>query len=210
MKTIIKDERGVTSILEATIYLPVAILALLALLYATVFLTVQVNMQCALQDAIIYFKNQESDTYVTTKSEMSIKDTSEADYYEITHVLNPYRSVFMKFNDNSCVNFVKKIAGYMFFSDNVKMKVTAQRRNYFVCKKIMASSEISFTPVISIKKNDRRILRSSAVMVITDGDEIIRTLDFADDMTGFSDNIQNTLDKVTDIYRKFRDALLKD
>ncbi len=210
MKSFLHDENGVTPILEATIYLPISILALLALLYATVFLTVQANMQTALQDAIVYFKNQESDTYVQTKSEMSIKDTSEADYYEITHVLNPYRIVFMKFDNNSCVEFVKKIAGHMFFSDNANMKISAKRSNYFVCKKIMASAEITFTPAISIRKNDKKILRSSAVMVITDGDEIIRSIDFANDMTGIGDNIQNALTKVTDIYRKFRDALIKD
>lgn len=97
----------------------------------------------------------------------------------------------------------------MFFSNNTNMKVKAERSNYIISKKIRASAEVSFTPLISLSKSRKRTLRASASMVITDGDEIIRTVDMIDDMTGFSEDIQSALDGVTDIYRKFRDVIMK-
>lgn len=106
----IKNERGVSPIIEATIYLPICIISLMAMLYATIFLTVQANMQATLQDAIIYFKNQESDTYVYTRSELNFGDVNEADYYYVDGIKSPFRLVFMRFNDNDCVNFIRKLS----------------------------------------------------------------------------------------------------
>ncbi len=115
----------------------------------------------------------------------------------------------MQFNDNDCINFIRKVGGYMFFASGSNMKVKAERCNYVISKKIRASAEIAFTPLINLSKSKKRVLRASASMVITDGDEIIRSVDMLDDMTGFSDDIQSALNSVTDIYRKFRDAIIK-
>lgn len=211
-----RDERGVASFVEAAIYLPFCILSVLVLLYASLFLTIKANLQSSLQSAIIYFKNEESDTYVVTNAEMSMSDTKEADIFEEPRILNPYRLIFMKFDEDQFQRFVSKLGGYMFFSRMSDVTISAKRENYMICKRITASAEVEYKPalslyypMLSVDKGsiNHWVLRSSASCVITDGDEIIRNIDLINDVTGLGDDIGTVMNGVTDVYREFRDML---
>lgn len=216
-KQMLRDERGVSPIIEATIYLPFCIIAVMALLYATVFLGVKASMQTALQTSLIYYKNQESDTYIYVNPDRSVGQGEKKyniDKYDLDTVnsgypfgvKNPFRLIFMKFDEGGCADLARGFAGHMFYADMGSVAFDAYRENYVLCKKISVSSTASM-PAFS--GTGRRVLSSSATMVVTDGDQMIRTTDFIMDISGLGDKRDEALGKVEEIYEKFRDRLVK-
>ena len=210
----LKNEEGASTIVEATIYLPFCIIAIVALLYAVLFISVKANLQSTLQTALVYYKNQESDTYVYTFSEMLIDDTSTADIYMIDGPLNPYRVFLMKFKADSFKTFVGKLGGYMFFSDMSRVRVEAKKENYIISKRIVAVAEVKFKPAVSfslaLNRNDSgtRKITSSAIVVINDGDEVIRTTDLINDITGLDKTISEILEPIKNVYQKLHDYFM--
>lgn len=216
----LKNEDGASTIVEATIYLPFCIIAIVALLYAVLFISIKANLQSTLQTALIYFKNQESDTYVYTYSDyysdsrLSLGETNTADCYKIDGIVNPYRFIFMKFDADSLKQFVGKLGGYMFFSDMHRVRVEAKKENYIISKRIVASAEVSFKPAVSfslaLKDRDggMRVITSSATIVITDGDEVIRTTDLINDITGFGEAVKEFVEPLVDVYNKLHDFFM--
>lgn len=78
-----KNERGL-AIVEATILFPVCIIIVVAIYYAALFLCQKANLQANLQNTLVYFKNVESDTYVSANKGMTYQrekrsETSEKD-----------------------------------------------------------------------------------------------------------------------------------
>ena len=65
-------ENGMSSIIEATVVMPVALVMILALYFAAIWMAQKASLQEALQETLIYYKNQESDTYVTAKDRKSV------------------------------------------------------------------------------------------------------------------------------------------
>ena len=73
---------------EATIVLPICIVAILAFFYAALFMAQKANLQANLQNALIYYKSQESDTFVRVKDHMSYT-TEEGKFSAIDGKIHP-------------------------------------------------------------------------------------------------------------------------
>lgn len=67
-----KNEKGL-AVVEAAILLPFCILIVAAMYYAALFLCQKANLQANLNNTMIYFKNVESDTYVSAQEGMTYK-----------------------------------------------------------------------------------------------------------------------------------------
>ena len=72
MKRRFKDEKGYAFV-EAAIVFPIVLLIYIAFLYFAIALCQRANLQANLQNALTYYKNVDSDAYVTAKANMEYK-----------------------------------------------------------------------------------------------------------------------------------------
>ena len=209
---LIKKEEGVSQIVEATIVLPVVMLVVIAMFYAAVFITQRANMQVNLQNALLYYKNQESDTYVETVP-VDFSYPVSANIYRDSGYLFPYRFISTDFNRNGYINMFSDFARNMFYQETGDIEVDCKIENYIVYKKIVAVAQKDMRTALNLKmvggKNSMH-LQASASVVITDGDEFIRNTDMVMDIladTEFGHKAAEVMGKISDYYNQFKSAM---
>ena len=214
-----KDERGVSQIVEATILLPAVIIMVFAMYYAALFMAVQANLQINLQNALLYYKNQESDTFVGVRDDLGSRDgVFTASRIDIPHDAPdyPYRFIVMKFRsggEEGYKTLFRTFFRYLFFEDSDLVEVVPKYHNYLIYKEISAVARVHVKPAIEFTmvgvKGDM-VINASAKAVITDGDDFIRNTDMVMDFvenTALGDKLEEALDKVAGLYKQFKDAL---
>lgn len=215
MRRLLKNEDGL-AIVEATILLPVCMLMIIALYYASIFLCQKANLQANLQTALIYYKNVESDTYVEAKEQMQFQHTdgtvgAVGSSYGRTSKLFPYRFFGMQFREQSFASLFRSICGNMFFDSGDNVDLTVRSVNYVVYKKISATASQEVRPAISLKMvgvPEQMTISVSGETVVTDADDFIRNTDFAADLisnTALGEKIGDLTDLVSGIYNKFKE-----
>lgn len=215
MEHLIKNEKG-TAIVEATLLLPFCIIMVLALYYAAIFMCQKANLQANLENALIYYKNVNSDTFVEASSEMVYEEadgnrTAVGSSYGETEYKFPYRFLGMKFNAGGFTDFFHSMCGNMFFDDGSNVVVTTSAKNYIIYKEIKATATQSVKPAISLSMvgaTDSIVISCTAVAVVTDGDEFIRNTDFVIDIvedTKIGEAASSLVDKAKGIYDKFKE-----
>ena len=70
MEKLIKNEKGL-AVVEATLLLPFCFIMIIALYYVAIFMCQKANLQANVQNALIYYKNTDSDNFVTASSGMA-------------------------------------------------------------------------------------------------------------------------------------------
>ena len=216
MKDFIKEEKGV-AIVEATFLLPICFIAIIAMYYASIFLCQKANLQANLQTTLIYYKNAETDSFITAESAMNIAKngndvSSEGSVYEVSGKLFPYRFFGMNLNEKDFETMFRSISGYMFFDTGENVELSVEKDNYIVYKRIRATATQEVKPAISLSMvgiPDSLIISAACEVAVQDNDEFIRNTDFIIDMvseTVVGEKIISVIDNVSEYYDKFKDT----
>ena len=215
MEHSLKNEKG-TAIVEATLLLPFCIIMVLALYYAAIFMCQKANLQANLENALIYYKNVSSDTYVEASSTMAYEEidgtyAAVGNSYGEPQYEFPYRFLGMKFDKAGFESFFHSMCGNMFFDDGSNVTVNATAKNYIVYREIRATASQTVKPAISLSMvgvKDSLEISCTATAVVTDGDEFIRNTDFVIDIvehTKLGEKASDLVDKAKGIYDKFKE-----
>jgi hypothetical protein len=210
------EEKGL-AIVEATLLLPFCMIMVIALYYVAIFMCQKANLQANLQNALIYYKNVESDTYVEASENMAYTTSNGTvsavgGSYGETEYLFPYRFFGMKFQENRFVVFFRSMCGYMFFDTGSNVDVTAHVMNYVVYKEITATATQTVKPAISLSMvgaPDEMIISCTSSVVISDADDFIRNTDFVIDVvedTKIGEVASSLVDKAVEFYNKFKET----
>ncbi|MCD7807507.1 MAG: hypothetical protein LUH19_09265 [Lachnospiraceae bacterium] len=210
-----KEESGL-AIVEATILLPVCMIIVIAIYYASIFLCQKANLQANLQNALIYYKNVQSDSFVEAESQMSYSVSGNTQNgvgssYGSTRGLFPYRFFMFNFSEDNFKSFFKSMCGNMFFDTGSNVSVEVETHNYIIYKSIEATATQTVKPAISLSLAgvpDSMTISVSGEAVITDGDDLIRNVDFVIDIvseTSVGKKITEWAGKVTSLYGKFKE-----
>ena len=219
------SEKGHT-IVEATFVYPVVIFTFIAIFYAALFLYKKANLQANLGNAVVYYKNEKTDTFVS----MLDCITKDSDFlignrYDKPEYKNPYRNIgsvalsalsgLIGGNDNSKAigrigSFVRKSYG---MSD---VTITSEQvKDYYLFKTIEVTGSKKEKSALNIAiiggKNSVNIGVKAKVTVI-DADNIIRDIDFATDLisdTKLGRMIEEKKGQIKAGYEKFIGKLKK-
>lgn len=218
MKDLLKNKRG-DSIVEATILLPFCTIMIIAMYFAAIYICQKANLQANLQNTLIYYKNSYSDTFITVTDDVSYtqeegKDVLSGIYkYDNSQIKNPYRFFSMDPPGSNFESIFKKMCGHMFFEvpggDNVNVKVSTT--NYVVYQSLTVDVHQTVTPAINLDMVgvDNKIdIDVSGTVVISDGDDFIRNMDFVIDlieMTKIGKKAKELVGKAQGFYDKFKD-----
>lgn len=214
MQSFSKNEKGL-AVVEATMLLPFCIIMVLALYYASIFLCQKANLQANLEDALIYYKNAESDTYVNAKVQMDYTGgqgmvSADGGGYQKPENLFPYRFFGMTFKEKEVESFFRSMCGHMFFDTGDNVEFVAEKTNYVVYKTIKARAEQTVTPAISLSMlgvENKIMISVTGEVVITDGEDFIRNVDFIIDIvedTEIGKKATEMVDQAVDLYNKFK------
>lgn len=210
------DESGAAEIVEATILLPFCLIMVLALYYASIFMCQKANLQANVQNALIYYKNVDSDTYVEAFGDMSYSEDSgmvsgRGSRFGETAYRFPYRFFFMEFDGRKFETFFRSMCGHMFFDDGSNVELTVNNKNYIIYKTITVTATQTVKPAISLKVvgvPDTMTISVTGKAVVTNGDDMIRNTDFAIDVvkqTSIGEKATQLLDKVAGYYNNFKE-----
>lgn len=215
MRKFRKGEQG-TAMVEATLMLPFCMIMIVGVLYAALYLCQKANIQSNLETALLYYKVAESDTYVEARTQMEYDGSgleAVGSNYGTVRYLNPYRFFFMKFKESDYKSFFRSICGHMFFDAGENVSITAQRHNYVFYKTIEATATQTVKPPVNLSwvgGPEKMVIEVTGEIVINDGDDFIRNVDFAIDMladTKMGSFIQGIGERAKDIYGKFKEVL---
>lgn len=215
----IKNEKGL-AVVEATLLLPFCFIMIIALYYAAIFMCQRANLQANVQNALIYYKNTDSDNFVTASSDMAYEKAEgtisavgssyqapEDDYSKSF----PYRFLSFKFSEDVFQSFFRSMVGYMFFDNGENVQISADSKNYIVYKTITATATQTVKPAISLKMvggSDTITISATATAVVTNSDDFIRNTDFVVDVvskTKLGQKASELIDKAWDFYGKFKE-----
>lgn len=215
MRYIHNDEKGL-AVVEATILLPFCFVMVISVFYASIFLCQKANLQANVENALVYYKNVESDTYVVAKTQMDFSNSGQTisangSNYSKPVELFPYRFAGMRFNESGFSSFFKSICGYMFFDNGNNVELVVKSKNYVAYKEITATARQTVKPpisfnIIGIKDNTMEIVATGKA-VVNDTDDFIRNVDFVVDITEDTElgkNIKELAGKVQSSYDKFK------
>ncbi len=216
MQNLRKNESGL-AVVEATILLPFCMIMVIAVYYAAIFLCQKANLQANLQNALVYYKNVESDSFVTAQSNMCYTNESgtvgaTGGSYQVSTALFPYRFFGMKFNRSGFESFFRSMCGNMFFDTGDNVQLSADSTNFIVYKTITATAKQTVKPAINLSmvgaSNSMEITATGKV-VVTDGDDFIRNVDFIIDIvknTKLGRKAMEYVDKAAELYGKFKSS----
>lgn len=214
MSRLIKEENG-TVIVEATLLLPFCMIMIIALFYAAIFMCQKANLQANVQNALIYYKNINTDTYIEAKSDMDFGGgtgmiTAEGSQFSGPTYRFPYRFLSMKLDESLFERFFRSMYKYMFFDDGGNIKFESKKTNYIIYKEISVTATQTVTPAINLAMvgagNEIEIIVTGRA-VVSDGDDFIRNVDFAIDIfnqTSLGKKAQELVGKAKEFYDKFK------
>lgn len=210
----IREEKG-TAIVEATLLLPFCMIMIIALFYAAIFMCQKANLQANVQNALVYYKNINTDTYIEAKSSMDFgggTGTIEAvgSQYGEPGYRFPYRFLTMKLDDSPFESFFCSMYKYMFFDDGGNIEFKSDMINYIIYKEISVTATQTVTPAINLAMvgagNEIEIVVTGKA-VVNDGDDFIRNIDFAVDIfnqTSLGKKAQELVENAVGFYDKFK------
>lgn len=215
----IKNEKGL-AVVEATLLLPFCFIMIIALYYVAIFMCQKANLQANVQNALIYYKNTDSDNFVTASSDMAygkaegtisaVGSSYQAPEDDYSHSF-PYRFLSFKFSKDDFQSFFRSMVGYMFFDNGENVQISAYSKNYIVYKTITATATQTVKPAISLKMvggSDAITISATATAVVTNSDDFIRNTDFVVDVvskTKLGQKASELIDKAWDFYGRFKE-----
>lgn len=214
MRARLEDEKGM-AVIEATLLLPFCMIMVLALFYAAIFMCQRANLQANVQNALLYYKNVDSDNYVEAKANMQYtvngnQINGAGSSYGTPQYKFPYRFLSMKFDRSGFASFFRSMCGQMFFDHGSNVKLEVSSKNYIIYKTISATATQTVRPAIRLSivgGSDEMKIRASGVAVIMDGDDFIRNTDFVINIvsqTQLGKKASEMVDKGIAYYNKFK------
>ncbi len=212
-------ERGSVEI-EAMIILPIAILSVAMLLYLSLFLFQRANLQACLETAVVYYKDEVTDTYVTKNDRVSYttNDSSRmgvGNSYSAAEPLSPYRGMFGDGGDlnskDAFEQYFHSIAGDMLFNDGLTLNI--DYTNYVFLKQfeVTAVQDVSFPLDLGLLGVGRDYkISATARVAVVDHDSTIRNVDYAIDLledTKLGELAKTFASKIAEAYGKMKDLL---
>ena len=208
------EEKGL-AIVEATMLLPFCMIMVIALYYAAIFMCQKANLQANLQNALIYYKNVESDTYVETTGDMPYQTgagtiLAAGSGYGEPEYLFPYRFFGVHFDSQGFNTFFRSICGHMFFDEGENVTITSSLKNYVIYKEITATAVQTVKPAISLEMlgiPNEMTISVTATAVVSNGEELVRDVDFVIDIvqdTALGQAAGEMVDKAVDFYERFK------
>ncbi|MCD7739077.1 MAG: hypothetical protein LUH58_08590 [Lachnospiraceae bacterium] len=204
---------------EATFILPIAIICVMFLLQLSLLLFQRANLQACLETCLVYYKNSVTDTYVTRNTEVEYATaesttTGSGNSYVITGPLNPYASLDSPSgieDQDAFQKYFESIAGKMIFGGEVT--VTLDYTNYLLIKEYEATATQSVTlpidfSLIGLGRNYK--ITATARAVVSDHDDIIRTVDYVIDLvedTRVGEFFSGLSEKVSNAYGTMKTKL---
>ncbi len=207
MRKMHKDETGL-AIVEAAMLIPFCLIMVLALYYAAIFMYQKAYMQANLQNALIYYKNPESDTYVEPYKEENGTILVNGNYGEPEYRF-PYRfmfDVFDGFDHDGFASFYRTICGF----EDDSVSIETKEKNYVIYKEITAEASWTVKPAVSLEMvgiPNEITLKASAKVVVSDAEEMIRNVDFVIDIvqnTALGKKAGELVDAAKDFYEDFK------
>ncbi len=206
---------------EAVFILPIAILCVFLLLYLSLLLFQRANLQACLETSLVYYKNSVTDTYVTRNSEVSYSVAEDlkmgkGNSYAVTGPLNPYTEMVeaLLVSDSDTEDFKKyfqSVAGKQLFDNDPVF--TIKYRNYVLVKQyeVTAVQTIELPIDFSLIGADNSYqISATARAVVSDHDDMIRTIDYVIDLTedtAVGNFFSNIGDKISSGYQKLKEKL---
>lgn len=227
MRHFFTKEQGDT-IVEATIVYPLTIFVFFVLLYASLFLCQRANLQANLEDALIYYKNVGTDTYVSVEDKMRFYKEGETIHakgnrYEVSGKLNPYRRIgkvlgnalgFEEISSDKFSQFFHSSCGHMFFYTGKNVRVELESvTDALLYKKITAKATQTLESPINLAivgATHKMTVVAKATVVVVDGDDMIRDIDFAGDVikdTKFGAAATDLAGKALNFYEDLKEKL---
>ena len=216
------NENGHT-IVEATIIFPITIMLFFVLLYGALFVCQGANLQANLEDALIYYKNVGSDTYVKVGNTLNFETDGNTIHaygseYSSTKKLDPYRHIFSTIkrdtiNGTDFKSFFLSSYKHMFFTDGSNIDVTIKEEDYLIYKRVTATATQRLKSPINIAMvgaENSMDITANASVVVMDGDSMIRDVDFAKDaisQTKLGKKAKELVGKAKDLYVKMKEKL---
>jgi len=218
-----RDNEAGDIIVEATMIFPIVILSVLALFFASLFMAQKANLQANLQNALIYFKASETDTFVSPLEHVQY-NRNDGRYGAVGNIYDPpgegqvdgarmfpYRFLGMRFNETKFREYFFESCGNMFFYDGTNVTLDVQTTNWVIYKKISATATQTMTIPI-----DTRIIgidpdieiSATAEVVVMDGDNFVRSADMVVYMyqkSELKDYIEPIISKGVEFYNKFKE-----
>ena len=229
MYKILKSQKGY-AIVEATVIYPITIMTFFVLLYLSLFLCQRANLQANLEDALIYYKNVGSDSYVSVDSKMGFTDeevtvSAKGNSYHVNGKLNPYRklgnalvkgfqeAVGIQTGESDFTKFFRSSSGHMFFDDGSNVSITYNEDDFVIYKRITATATQTVNAPINLAMvggKNAMVISAQASVVVVDGDDMIRDIDFAGhliDNSVVGEKIREVTGKITEFYGKLKEKL---
>ena len=205
-----ENEKGL-AIVEAAIILPFCILMVLSVYYAAIFMCQRANLQANLQNTLVYYKNADSDNWVEPATGMAYtladKEVSGGgDSYNVDGSLFPYRFFGMNFDESNFKKFFRSMSGFMFFDDGTNIELSVKHTNWVIYKSIEATATQTVKPAVDLSMvgfPSELTIKASGEVVITNGDDFIRNIDFIYDIVAKSklgDMISSLVEKASNLY----------
>lgn len=214
MNRFMKDENGL-AIVEATLLLPFCIIMIIALFYAAIFMCQKANLQANVQNALTYYKNIDSDTYIEAKDSMSYGggtgsiEAAGSSFAGPSYKF-PYRFLFMTFDSSAFESFFRSMYKRMFFDNGENVKFVSEKKNYIIYKEISVTASQTVKPAINLAmvggSNSIDIIVTGKA-VVADGDDFIRNADFVIDIvsqTSLGKKAKELVEKAKGFYDKFK------
>lgn len=223
MNRLTKSENGHV-IVEATILMPFCILTVFAMYYASVFMCQKAILQANLENALVYYKNTESDTYVEAKANMKFSMTADevsavgSSFSDNLQYQFPYRFFMMDIKNADVETFIRSMCKNMFFDDGngESIQIAVKTENYVVYKTITATITQKISPAVSLSSvglPNEILIEVSGMAVVSDGDEMIRNVDFVIDITEdtkLGRKAVELVEKGVEFYNKFKTTIIPD
>ena len=218
-----RDNEAGDIIVEATMIFPIVILSVLALFFASLFMAQKANLQANLQNSLLYFKNTETDTFVSPLEHVQYR-REDGIYGAVGNTYNPpgegevdggrmfpYRFLGMRFDEAKFREYFFDSCGNMFFYDGTNVSLDVSTTNWVIYKKISATATQTMTIPI-----DTRIIgidpeieiTATAEVVVMDGDNFVRSADMVVYMyqkSDLKDYIEPIISKGVEFYNKFKE-----
>lgn len=224
MRSIDFKESGYT-IVEATIVYPVTVMLFFVILYASLFLCQRANLQAKLEDALIYYKNEATDTFVSANESMIITKENElikiaGNSYEVESSINPYRhigaalgnAIGINGNQDKFSKLFHSRYGTMFFDDgeNIKVEVISVTDAILYRKITVRATQQVSAPInlAFVGAENSMTLSAEATAIMVDGDDLIRDFDFAVDLvenTKVGKKAKELAGKAMEYYEKLKE-----
>lgn len=204
MKELVRDERGVYMIVEAAIVYPIMLVMIMVIIFFCAFMVIKANMQSALETALVYYRTELSDRYVSFLEDERISgnDVSDTKYTKLESTsgwTNIYEEFFSEMSSGINENRFKQIFlnNYKFLNfasvldENessgiydggltVHIESTA---NFVIYRELTASAEqkVKMPFVNGMFGIDNTLtIRADASIVVSDSVSLMRATDIVD------------------------------